>query len=334
MRSMLQKTDSRGKGENYIMNMINVKLIEKGRYNRKKVVTAKIKKNKYLYLMFSLPFIYYLVFHYAPMYGVLIAFKDYKVGKGIMGSPWAGLKYFKQFIMDPYFWKLVKNTLLLNIYNIFWSFPAPIILALLLNELKNEKFKKFTQTVSYLPHFISTVVVCGMIVNVLSYDGVINKILQNFNIKPIHFLMKPEWFRTIYIASGIWQGVGWGSIIYLAALTNVDIQLYEAAIIDGANRWKQLLHITLPGIAPTITIMLILSLGNIMSVGFEKILLLYNGSTYETADVIATYVYRRGLLGSDFSYATAVGVFQSVIGLIFIISANQIGRRISETSLW
>jgi putative aldouronate transport system permease protein len=272
----------------------------------------RVKKNKYLYLLFFLPFCYYIIFHYWPMYGIIIAFKDYNIVKGIIGSPWVGLEHFKKFLFDPYFWKLVRNTLLINIYGLIWSFPAPIILALLLNEVRNQKFKRFVQSVSYLPHFISTVVVCGMIVNFLSTDGLINNLLGSFGIKPIQFLMLPEWFRTIYIGSGIWQGVGWGSIIYLAALSAVDEELYEAAIIDGANRWKQLIHITIPSIKPTISIMLIMNLGRLMSIGFEKIILLYTGPTYETADVISTYVYRRGLLGSDFSYATAVSLFQSL----------------------
>ncbi len=294
----------------------------------------RVAECKYLYLMFILPLAFYIIFCYAPMYGIMIAFKKYNIMRGIMGSPWIGMRYFQEFLADPYFWKLVKNTILLNFYNLLFSFPAPIILALLLNELKNEKFKKLTQSVSYLPHFISTVVICGMITNFFTTDGAVNNILAQLGFERIQFLMKPEWFRPIYIGSGIWQQVGWGSIIYLAALAGADVQQYEAALIDGAGRWKRMLHITLPAIVPTIMIMLILALGSIMSVGFEKILLLYNGSTYETADVIATYVYRRGLLGSDFSYATAVGLFQSVIGLIFISGANLISKRVSETSLW
>lgn len=228
----------------------------------------------------------------------------------------------------------MRNTLLINVYELFWAFPAPIILALLLNELKSQRLKKFAQSVSYLPHFISTVVVCGMLVNFLTTDGLVNQIIVWFGGTPIHFLMKPEWFRTIFISSGVWQSIGWGSIIYLAALTSVDEELYDAANIDGANRWKQLLNITLPGIAPTISIMLILNVGRLMAIGYEKIILLYNGSTYETADVISTYVYRRGLLGSDFSYATAVELFQAVVGLILLVSANRLSKKISETGLW
>ena len=294
----------------------------------------QIKKSKYLYLIFFIPLCYYIIFHYWPMYGVIIAFKDYNIVKGILGSPWVGFKHFEKFLADPYFWKLVRNTLLINIYGLFWSFPAPIVLAILLNELPDRGFKRFVQSVSYLPHFISTVVVCGMIVNFLASDGIVNQILMALGRERIQFLMRPEWFRTIYIASGIWQNVGWGSIVYLAALAGIDEELYEAAIIDGANRWKQMIHITLPGIKSTISIMLIMNLGRLMNIGYEKIILLYNGSTYETADVISTYVYRRGLLGNDFSYATAVSLFQSVVGLILLYTSNKISNKLSETGLW
>ncbi|TBL80110.1 ABC transporter permease [Paenibacillus thalictri] len=293
-----------------------------------------IKRSKYLYIILFLPFMYYLLFHYWPMYGIIIAFKDYNIVKGITGSPWVGFQHFEKFLKDPYFWKLIRNTLLINVYGLFWAFPAPIILALMLNELRHERFKKIVQSVSYLPHFISTVVVAGMIVNFLSSDGLINQVVQWFGHEPIKFLMLPEWFRTVFISSDIWQGVGWGSIIYLAALTGVDVELYDAAKIDGANRWQQLLSITLPSIAPTISIMLILNLGRLMSVGFEKIILLYNGSTYETADVISTFVYRRGLLGADFSYATAVELFQALVGLVLLYTANKTSKKISQTSLW
>ncbi len=294
----------------------------------------QIKKNKYLYFIFLLPMCYYILFHYWPMYGITIAFKDYNIMEGILGSPWVGFKHFNKFLIDPYFWKLVRNTLLINVYGLICSFPAPIILALLLNELTDLKFKKFVQSVSYLPHFISTVVVCGMIVNFLSTDGIVNQALATMGREKIQFLMLPEWFRPIYIGSGIWQNVGWGSIIYLAALSGIEEQLYEAAIIDGANRWKQMLHITLPALKPTISIMLIMNLGRLMNIGYEKIILLYNGSTYETADVISTYVYRRGLLGSDFSYATAVSLFQSIIGLILLYTSNKVSNKLSETGLW
>ena len=294
----------------------------------------EIIRCKYLYLIFLIPFIYYIVFQYWPMYGILIAFKNFSMRKGISGSPWVGFKHFEKFLFDDYFWTLVRNTLLINIYNLLWGFPAPIILAILLNELRSERFKKVIQNISYLPHFISTVVVCGMLVNFLSSDGLVNQIVKFFGGESIQFLMYPQYFRTIYVASGIWQSVGWNSIIYLAALTGIDAEMFEAALIDGANRWHRIRYITLPSIAPTISIMLILNLGRLMNLGHEKILLLYNGSTYETADVISTYVYRRGLLGNDFSYATAVNLFQAVVGVILVSASNQISKKVGETSLW
>lgn len=311
------------------------KNISKGAMPLKKRRAWKlIQKNSFFYLMFSIPFIYFVIFHYIPMFGIMIAFKDYNVFDGITGSDWVGFKYFSEFLSDPYFYKLIRNTLLIGIYQIFFVFPAPIILALLLNELKNRTFQRVIQTVSYLPHFLSTVVVCGILVNFLSYDGIINQFFQALGLESVQFLMMPEWFRTIYISSEIWQGIGWGSIIYLAALTGIDPQLYEAATVDGANRWKRALHITLPGIAPTIIIMFLFSIGAIMSVSFEKVLLLSNGSNFETSDIIATYVYRRGLVSSDFSYATAVGLFNSFIALFFLTIGNKISKKVSETSLW
>jgi putative aldouronate transport system permease protein len=297
-------------------------------------VVKCIRRDKYLYMLFAAPLAYYLIFHYAPMYGLLIAFKDFRFADGIWGSEWVGLEYFRQFFADPYFYRLLRNVLLLNFFQLLFAFPAPIILALQLNEVRNDKFKRTIQTISYLPYFISMVVVAGLVVNFMAHQGIINDVIAGFGGERVHFLMRPEWYRFIHVGSDIWQNVGFGSIIYLAALTNIDPQLYEAATIDGANRWKKMLHVTLPGIAPTITIMMILQIGNFMTTGFEKILLLYNGSTYETADVIQTYVFRRGLLGADYSYATAVGLFQSVAALVFIVTANRVAKRLGETSLW
>lgn len=294
----------------------------------------RLKKSKYLYLIFFIPLLYYAVFHYAPMYGILIAFKDYNIVRGIMGSPGAGLKHFQKFILDPYFWKLVRNTLLISFYGLVWGFPAPVVLAVLLNEVRGKRFSRIIQNVSYLPHFISTVVVCGMIVNFLATDGLMWQIVKFFGGTPKPYLMYPEYFRTIYTASGIWQSMGWNSIIYLAALSAVDEEMYEAAVIDGANRWHKIWRITLPSLAPTISIMLIMNLGRLMNVGYEKVMLLYNGSTYETADIVSTYVYRRGILGSDFSYATAVGLVQALISVVLIVSSNKVSKKIGETSLW
>lgn len=294
----------------------------------------KMVKSKYLYVLMLLPVLYYITFHYMPMYGVIVAFKDYNIVKGVMGSPWAGTKWFEKFLMDPYFWKLVRNTLLLSFYGLLFGFPVPIIIAVLLNEVNNRKFKRVIQSISYLPHFISTVVVCGMIVNFLASDGLVNNLLEVFGKDPIQFLMYPEYFRTIYVSSNIWQNAGWNSIIYLAALTALDQEVMDAALIDGANRLQRIRHVSLPCIAPTISTMLIMQVGRMMNVGYEKVLLLYNGSTYETADILSTYVYRRGVLGNNFSYATAVGLFQSVIAVILLVSANKISKKLSETGLW
>ncbi|TMV46866.1 sugar ABC transporter permease [Paenibacillus mesophilus] len=297
-------------------------------------IVHSILKSRYYYLMFLIPFVYFVVFHYIPLFGILIAFKNYNVFQGVFDSPWVGTKYFRQFLSDPYFYKLLKNTLLIGVYHLLFSFPAPIVLALLLNELRHQVFKRIVQTVSYLPHFLSTVVVVGIIVNFMAYDGIINRLLGLFGVEGIHFLMMPEWFRTIYIGSEIWQGIGWGSIIYLAALAGVDPQLYEAATIDGANRWKQMLHVTLPGIAPAIIILLLFNIGAVMSVSFEKVLLLSNGSNQEASDVISLHVYRRGLISNDLSYATAVGLFNSVLSVLFLTVANRVSKKVSETSLW
>lgn len=287
-------------------------------------------------LLLALPAVaYFLVFHYLPMYGVVIAFKEYTPGRGILGSPWVGLKHFKQFFSGFYFERLLVNTLKISIYSLLWGFPLPIIFALMLNEFKEGFFRRTIQTVSYLPHFISLVVTCGMIINFLSpANGIINLLIRALGGRPINFLGQPQYFRTIYIASGIWQEFGWGSIIYLAALSGVSQELYEAARIDGAGRWKQMLHVTLPSISSTIIILLILSVGNIMSVGFEKIILLYNSSTYETADVISTYVYRMGLQSLQYSFSAAVGLFNSIINIVLLFIANALSRRLTDSSIW
>lgn len=294
----------------------------------------KIKKSRALYVMFLFPMAYFLVFHYAPMIGNLMAFQEYSIVKGFFGSPWAGTKYFEQFLTDSYFWQVVRNTVLLNLYSLIFFFPAPILFALLLNELRANLFKRFVQSITYIPHFLSTVVVAGMLVNFLSSDGLINQFRGMLGADPITFLSLPEWFRTIFIGSDIWQGLGWGSIIYLAALTGIDPTLYEAATIDGASRWKKMRYITIPGMMTVIMVMLLLNLGHMLSVGFEKILLLYSGPTYETADVIQTYVYRRGLIDSDFSFAAAVGIFQSVLSFALVISANQLSKKFNGARLF
>ncbi|GIN71221.1 sugar ABC transporter permease [Bacillus sp. J14TS2] len=307
-------------------------LFKKERFGRRLV--KDLKRNKYIYIMVLPVVIYYLIFHYGPMYGVQIAFKDFSLTEGIWGSEWVGFKHFLDFFKGYYFWRLIRNTFLINIYELLLAFPAPILLALLLNELRRIWFKRVVQTISYLPHFISVVVVVGMLVDFTTQNGLINQLLSIFGVEPISFLQKPEWFRTLYIGSGIWQSIGWGSIIYLAAMSNINSELYEAAKIDGANRFKQALHVTIPGIAPIIIILLILQIGSMMSVGFEKIILMYNPLTYDTADVISTYVYRKGILEANFSFSAAVGLFNAIINLTLLVLANRISAKVSETSLW
>ncbi len=302
--------------------------------SKRGIIRSDIKRNKYIYLMVLAVVVWYGIFCYAPMYGAVIAFKNYSIGRGIWNSPWVGLHNFEAFFKDVNFWRVIKNTFLINIYDIIWGFPAPIILALLLNEVRNRYFKKTVQTLTYLPYFISLVVVCGIVIDFTSTNGLISQLLSNFGIEKTNLLSKSGMFRTIFIGSGIWQGVGWGSIIYLATLTNIDPGLYEAAVIDGAGKWKQLLHITLPGLQSTIIILLILRIGSIMSVGFEKIILLYNPLTYETADVISSYVYRRGLVNADYSYSTAIGLLNSVLNLVFLTTANWVSKKYTENSLW
>lgn len=297
-------------------------------------VARDFKRNKFVILMALPVVIWYIIFHYVPMYGIVIAFKSYSPMKGILGSKWIGLLHFKDFFNSYYAWRVIRNTLLINIYQLIFGFPAPIILALLLNEVRNNVFKRTVQTVSYLPHFVSMVVICGLIVDFTSKNGLVNDIVALFGGERANFLLQPEWFRFIYVSTGIWQQIGWGSIIYMAALAGIDSEQYEAATIDGANRWKQFLHVTLPGIAPTIIILLILNIGRLMSEGFEKVILLYNPGTYETADIISSFVYRRGLVESNYSFSAAVGLFNSVVNLTLLLASNWISRKVNDISLW
>ncbi|WP_168121172.1 ABC transporter permease subunit [Paenibacillus sp. HB172176] len=290
--------------------------------------------NKYLYVMMLPVIAYYAVFHYAPMYGVLIAFKDYSPMKGIMGSPWAGLAHFKDFFESYYFLRVLKNTVLISVYSLVFEFPAPIILALMINEIRSNRYKKLVQTVTYMPYFISMIVIAGLIRDFTDSGGVVNTIYTYLGGDGTSMLQHPGLFRPIYILSEIWQKVGWESIIYLAALMGIDQEQYEAARIDGASRLKQMWYVTLPGIMPTIVILFVLRMGNLLNIGFEKIILLYNPVIYDTADVISSFVYRKGLLEFSWSYSTAVGVFNSIINLILLVLANWISRRVSENSLW
>jgi putative aldouronate transport system permease protein len=290
--------------------------------------------NRELYFLLIPVILYFLLFHYQPMYGAQIAFKRFSPARGVWDSPWTGIKNFVDFFNSYYFWTLLQNTFMINVYDVLFGFPAPIIFALLLNEVFNRTFKRTVQTITYLPHFISIVVVAGLLIDFMSLNGLINGILASLGGKRTPFLLKPEYFRTIYVASGIWQQFGWGSIIYLAAMSAIDPQLYEAATMDGVGRFKKVLYITLPGIAPTIIILLILRMGQMLSVGSEKILLLYNPITYETADVISTFVYRKGLLEMSYSYSAAVGLFNSVVNFSLLVVVNKMSRKLTETSLW
>nr|WP_307556062.1 ABC transporter permease subunit [Paenibacillus sp. V4I5] len=304
---------------------------------QRNVMWYMLKKHRALYLLMLPGVLYYIIFKYVPMYGIIIAFQDYSIGKGILGSKFVGLKHFIEFFyVNPDSWKLIRNTVMLNVYDLLFHFPAPIILAILFHELKNKTFKRIVQSISYMPHFLSTVVIAGILVTFLSpQTGIINFILVKMSgMEPILFLGLPNWFRTIYVSSEVWQKIGWGTILYLAAIAGIDPTLYEAAKMDGANRYQQMRHITFVGMVPVMIILFVLTLGHFMETGFQKILLLYNSMNYETSDVINTFVYRRGILDADFSFATAVGLFQSVIGLILVIAANRIARKYSETSLW
>ena len=297
-------------------------------------LARNIQKYRIVYLM-ALPVLaYYILFHYAPMYGASIAFKHYIPSRGIQASAWVGLKHFDSFFHSYYFERLIRNTLLISLYSIAFGFPAPILLALLLNEVKSSWYKRMVQTITYLPHFLSMTVICGMILNFFASSGAVNSILTALGGEKRAFLLDPGYFRSIYIGSDIWQGVGWGSIVYLAALSGIDPALYEAARIDGANRFHQAVHITIPGRLPTIVVLFILRVGSMMNVGHEKIILLYNNMIMETADVISTFVYRKGLLDANYSYSAAVGLFNSAINFGLVVLTNALSRAVKQTTLW
>ena len=278
--------------------------------------------------------LFYILFHYKTMYGAIIAFYNYRPARGLEGSKWVGLDHFIYFFKSPFFMRTLKNTLAISLLNLLFAFPAPIALALLLNEVKNKYFKKVVQTVTYLPHFISSVIICGMLTSFCLSTGLFNDIIEFFGGQRIPLLQGTEYYRTIYIASDIWQTIGWSSIIYLAALSGVDKNLYEAAQLDGANKWKQTWNITLPSILPTIMIQLILRIGTLMSVGYEKTLLIYNPTNYAVSDIIATYNFRMGLELGDWSYATAIGLFNSVVNCILLVMSNKLSKKYTENSLW
>lgn len=292
-------------------------------------------KNWRLYLMLTPVIVYFILFYYVPMYGVQLAFKDFNAIKGIFNSPWVGFKHFERFFDSYYFWRLLKNTLGIGLYELAVGFPIPILLALMINEVGSKNYKRFIQTVTYMPHFLSTVVLVGMITIFLQPDtGIVNLLIKLSGGEPIRFLDEPSWFKSIFVMSGVWQHMGWSSIIYLAALSGIDPQLHESARVDGASRLQRIWHINLPGIMPTIIILLILRAGSILGVGFEKIFLLQNSLNMESSDVISTFVYRSGLLEAQYSFATAVDLFNSIINLIMLVTVNFIARRAGGSSLW
>ena len=316
------------------MNLSNKLTKEEKREKWKKT----LKRNRYLILMMIPVIIYYIVFCYFPMSGLWMAFTQYKVGSGLAGlftSEFVGLKWFKQFFGSIYAWRLVRNTLLLSFYSLIFGFPIPILFAVAVTQLRRKGVQKTVQVLTYLPYFISTVVVCGMINNFLSpSSGIINQALNAIGIESINFLSLPEWFRRIYVISGSWQSFGFNSIIFVAAIMGISPELYEAMRVDGANRRQEIWHLVLPSIKPTIILLLIMTLGSMMSVGFEKVYLLYNTAVYETADVIQTYVYRQGILSNNYSYAAAVGLFNSVVNFGIVFLANRFSRKLTDTAIW
>lgn len=294
------------------------------------------RMNKGLYILIIPVVVYLIIFNYVPMAGIVLGFERFTPKNGVYMSEWVGLKHFTTFFSSVFFVRVLKNTLILSLYSIIFGFPAPILFALLLNELDNEYYKKVIQVVSYMPNFISTVVISGIIIDFVASDGVITDMLVKIGFlrEAKNLLSVPEYFRTIMVLTDLWQQVGFGSILFLAALTGIDQELYEAAVIDGANRWKQTMHVTIPGIMPTVVIMLIMRIGGLMNANQEKILLLYNALIYETSDVIGTFVYRKGLLEADYGYSTAVGLFNSAVNVVLLFIANGVSRKYSETSLF
>ena len=296
---------------------------------------GEYKNNWPIFLMIVPGLIYFIIFHYIPLYGVTIAFKDFKLLEGVMGSPWAGLKYFKMAFESVDFWNSFRNTMIISFLKLLFNFPAPILLALLLNEVRCMRFKKVVQTISYLPHFLSWVVFAGIITSFLSPStGVVNLVIKSLGFEPIYFVADNEWFRPILVITAVWKEIGWGTIVYLAALGGVDMQLYEAATIDGASKWKQTIHVTLPAITPTIVVMFIFAVGAIVNDDFDQIYNMYNPAVYKTGEVISTYIYKIGLEGMQYSLATAIGLFKNIIAIVLIVATNYICKAFDENALW
>lgn len=293
------------------------------------------KREWQLYAMLAPTIIWFVVFLYKPMYGLQIAFKDYSIFRGVAGSPWVGFEHFEVLFANDQFLRAVSNTIKISALNLLFGFPAPIILALMFNEILHASYKKTAQTIVYLPHFISSVIIAGIVITAFApTGGIVNIILGWFGIDSIYFLTRPEWFRPIFVGTGIWQEAGFGSIVFLAAIAGVNPSLYESAVVDGANRWQMMWKITIPSILPTILIMLIIRIGNIMEVSFELVILLYQPATYETADVVNTWIYRQGLQSGQYDLAAAAGLFNAVVAFVLVMTANSLSRRYSRTSLW
>jgi putative aldouronate transport system permease protein len=304
----------------------------------KRSLWTRVRLHKFYFLLMIPGFLYYIVFHYVPMFGIVIAFKDlspFDGFEGILSSPWVGFKHFQHFFESFYFWNVLGNTALISFYKLAFAFPAPIALALLINEVRSTSFKRWVQTISYMPHFISGVVLSGLVIMVLASDkGILNEIIAYFGGEKMNFLSSPDYFRRILVFTEIWHNVGWGTILYLAAMTGIDPQLYEAAKIDGASKWQQTRHITLPGIAFVIVLLLILNIGRFLDAGFELILLLYSPAVYQVGDIIDTYVYREGLIQLQYSFTSAVGLFKNVVGMFLILGANYIAKKWNQTGIW
>ena len=294
-----------------------------------------IRRDWQLFVLCALPILYFIIFHYIPMYGVQIAFKDFKAADGIWGSAWCGLEHFKRFFSSSQFWPLIKNTLGLSFLQILLGFPIPIILAIMLNQVKNQKYRKFVQSVAYCPHFISIVVLTGMLYIFLSpRNGIINNVIQMFGGEPIFFLGEAKYFKLTFVLSGIWQNAGWSAIIYIAALAGISQDLYEAAQVDGANKWQRIRHIDIPGILPTIVMMLTLEVGKVMSLGFQKAYLMQNAQNLAASEIISTYIYKVGLIDAQYSYSTAINLFNNVVNIILLVSMNKLAKKMTNNSLW
>lgn len=309
-------------------------VLPRNRSGRGRRLFKQMAKRYDLYLMLLLPIAWYLIFHYGPLYGLQIAFKNFNPGKGILGSEWVGFDHFERFFNSYYFGRLLWNTLSINLFSLLIAFPIPILLAIIVTELRSKRFSKLLQNITYAPHFISVVVIVGILTVFLSSTGPINKLIELFGGSSVRFMESAGWFKTIFISSNIWQSMGWQSIIYIAALSGVNPQLYEAAKMDGASRLRRIWHVSLPGIAPVIVILLILDVGHFMNIGFEKILLMQNNLNLESSDVISTFVYTTGILKGEYSYTSAIGLFNSVINLMLLVLVNRVARKTSETSLW